>query len=115
VKLKVKLKTNMNKSLMLFLSVVGLALATANPGFARGDNLQLNSGTATRTANNHTGQSSPLNSSVGSYYLALAANHEGQDTTTATLNTSLAILAGVFTLMLLQRRNHANIVLRPRH
>lgn len=97
------------------MAVVGLALATANSGWAQGNNEPLHSRAATRTVNDHTGQAGPLNNSGGGYYLALAANHEGRDTSTATLNTSLAILAGVFTLMLLQRRNHANIVLKPRH
>jgi len=113
--LKVKQQTIMKKSLAIFLSVVGLALATAAPAFAHGDDLHLRSGTASPSSSNHSRPASLLSGSGASYYLALAANNEGRDATTAKLNTSLAILAGVFTLMLLQRRNHANIVLRPRH
>jgi hypothetical protein len=105
----------MKKTLMLFVPVIGLALVTANPALAQGNNGQLHSRMAIRASNDRIGQAGPLNSSGGGYYLALAANHEGSDTSTGTLNTSLAILAGVFTLMLLQRRNHANIILKPRH
>src|ERR1039457_883111 len=113
--LKIKLETNMKKSLAIFLSVVGLVLVTTNPAFAQGDNLHLRSGIATRTFNNRTGPADLLNSSVSSDYLAFAANNNVRGNTTATLNTSLAILAGVLTLMLLQRRNRVNIDLKPRH
>jgi hypothetical protein len=101
---------NMQKTLMLFLSVVGVALATADSAFARGANLPLRSGAVTPTE-----PASFLKGSVGSYYLALAANHESRGTATATFNASVAILAGVFTLMLLQRRNPANTILKPSH
>lgn len=104
----------MKKSLPLFLISVGLVLAAVDPAFSQADNLHLRSGMATRTFNNLTGPASFLIGSVDSSYPASAANDKGRDTTT-TLNTMLAVLAGGLTLVLLQRRNHNDPILRPRH
>ena len=105
----------MRKILTLFLTVVGLVLVAINPAFAHGNNQPLPSGIVTSAFNDHTGPTALFTGPAGRSYLVLAANSEGRGTTTATLNTSLAILAGVLTLMLLQRRSHAHFVLRPRH
>ncbi len=104
----------MKNSLTLFLIGVGLVLAAAAPVFAQGNTLRLRSGIATRTINNRTGPVDLLIGSVGASYPALTANNESRDSTTATLNTSLAVLAGGLTLVLLQRRNHSDLILRPR-
>ena len=108
-------ETNMKKTLLLFLCGVGLVLVMADPAFAGSDKLYLRYEVATRTSDNRTEPARALSSSVGGYYLALAANNEGRDATAGTLNTSVAILAGVSTLMLLQRRTHTHIILKPRH
>jgi hypothetical protein len=105
----------MKKTFALFLSGAGLILATAGPAFAQADNLHLNFQIAAPIINNHNRPAELLSGSVGSPYLALATNNDSRGTTATTLNTSLAVLAGVLTLMLLQRRNHDDILLKPKH
>ena len=105
----------MKKSLTTFLFVVGLALITAGTALAQGDNLYLHSRMATRTFNNRTGPATLASSSIGRSTLALAVKNDNDGTTAATVKTSVAILAGLLTLMLLQRRNHLDIILRPKH
>lgn len=105
----------MKRYLTLFLICLGLELAAVDPASAQGNNPHLRFGIATRTLNNRIGSTDVLIGSVGTSYPALAPNNEGRDSTAAAVNTILAVLAGGLTLVLLQRRNHAELVLRPRH
>jgi hypothetical protein len=108
----------MKKSLMLFLSGVGLVLATAGPAFAPADNLHLRFAATTCTVGASTrpgGSAGPAAlpaGSVGSSHTTPAANNKAYDgAATATHNAGIATLAGMITLLLLQRRYRIHNVL----
>lgn len=111
----------MNKSLILFLSGLGLILAGAGPAFAQLDNLPLRSGAMTLIIGASTRPGGPArqavlpDGSVGSSHTAPAANNNSCDgTATATCNAGNATLAGMVTLLLLQRRYRTHNILMPK-
>lgn len=104
----------MKRNLILFLTGVGLVLISASPVFAQAEGLSLRSMAVPRGFNDRTVAADFSSGSGGASYPA-AANSNARNAATPALDLRMAILAGVLTLMLLQRRNHANIILKPRH
>jgi hypothetical protein len=105
----------MKKSLMLFLSGIGLVLVAAGPAFAQVDNLHLRSGAMTRTVGASTRLGGPAgpaalpDGSVGSSHTTSAANNKAYDGTAPAIpNAGNATLAGMITLLLLQRRHRTH-------
>lgn len=108
----------MKKSLMLFLSGVGLVLVVAAPAFAQMDNLPLPSLTTTCIIGASTrpgkpnGQAALPDSSVGSAPATPAASNNTYDgSATANHNAGNAALAGMITLLLFQRRYRTRNIL----
>lgn len=101
----------MKRNLILFLTGIGLVLISAGPVFAQAESLSLHSMAVPQGFNDRTVTADFSSGSVSGAYPS-AANGNAK---TPTFDLRLAILAGVLTLMLLQRRNHANIILKPRH
>ncbi len=104
----------MKRKLLLFLTGIGLVLISASPVFAQAEGLSLRSMAVPHGFNDRTVAADFSSGSVSASYLA-AANSNARNANAPTLDLRMAILAGVVTLMLLQRRNHANIILKSRH
>ena len=105
----------MKRNLILLLTGIGLVLISAGPVFAfKAEGLSLRSMAVPQGFNDRTVAADFSSGSVSTSY-PVAANSNARNAKTPTLDLRMAILAGVLTLMLLQRRNHANIILKPRH
>jgi hypothetical protein len=104
----------MKRNLILVLTGFGLVLISASPVFAQAEGLSLRSMAVPRGFNDRTATADFSSVSGGASY-PVTANSNARNAATPTLDLRMAILAGVLTLMLLQRRNHANIILKPRH
>jgi hypothetical protein len=113
------MRKNMQKPLKLLLFSFGLALVSASTTFAKADSLHVYFGSTTLLLKANSSRSVPAghtDRAAGGALPLAAASHQAQDGyATANFNLSGAILAGVLTLLLLQRRHRADNVLRLRH
>jgi len=97
----------MKKLLLLIVFGAGLVLASPHSAFAQMENPFVRSSTTASAFNARSGFGGPPNNSGGNSYPGSAAMNSHaphNDTTTATLNTGKATLAGALILVLLQRR-----------